>query len=141
MAGQDTVLIDLVLAGALTTGVQTAPGAVVVVPCGLEVIGAWVHMGTAPAGSAAIFNVQRTKLADGSTSQLWTTAGNRPTVADGAANSVATTGSSPNITATKPPGPDTADLTMGDVLQLNVIQIGSGTAGSDATLTLQCEKN
>lgn len=137
----DTFLLKLGLTGAATTGVKVTPEATAIVPANLEVVRAYAHAETAPVGAAMILNVQRTKLADGTTAQLWTTAANRPTIADGAKNSWAVTGSSPNIVSTDPASPDTTDAVEGDILNLNIVQIGSGTAGSDVSLMLLCEKN
>lgn len=139
MAG--TVLLRMSLTGAATAGVKVTPEATVLIPANLEIVRAYARAETAPTGAAMILNVQRTKLADGTTAQLWTTAANRPTIAISAKNSWATTGGSPNIVATDPASPDTTDVVEGDILNLNIVQIGSTVAGSDVSVWLLCEMN
>lgn len=76
-----------------------------------------IHALTAPAGSAFIADVHK----NGTT--IFTTQGDRPTIADGEnASSTAT----PAVTA----------LANGDRLTLDIDQIGSGTAGSNLFATI-----
>lgn len=73
---------------------------------------------TAPTGSAAIFDINK----NGST--MFTTGGNRPTVAAGATVSSLTL-------------PDIVAVAAGDYLTVDIDQIGSGTAGADFVLGIQ----
>jgi hypothetical protein len=86
-------------------------------PVACTVTGGKLTAGTGPAGAALICDIHK----NGTT--LWTTQGNRPTIADG--NTSAT------ITA-----PDVTAIAQGDVLTLDIDQVGSGTAGENLSLTL-----
>ena len=70
---------------------------------------------TAPVGATAIFDLHK----NGTT--MYTTQGNRPTIAAGATS----------VTATNP---DVLTWAAGDRLTVEVDQIGSGTAGANLTL-------
>lgn len=131
----DLFIIKLDLAGALTTGVKSVPSSVFLAPFDLTLIRALAWVGTAPVGAALILNVSRITQAAGASANVYTTNGNRPTVADGATQSW--TGSAAFV---NPATPDTVDIKAGDILKLNIIQIGSGTAGSDLALRLLAEK-
>ena len=72
---------------------------------------------TAPAGASAIIDLNK----NGTT--MYTTQGNRPTIAAG----------STYVTATLP---DVLTWAAGDVLQLEVDQKGSSTAGSDLSVVV-----
>jgi hypothetical protein len=72
---------------------------------------------TGPAGSALIVDVNK----NGPT--LFTTQGNRPTIADGQTVSTTTL-------------PDVVALAAGDYISIDVDQIGSGTAGSNLLVTV-----
>ena len=72
---------------------------------------------TAPAGASAIIDLNK----NGTT--MYTTQGNRPTIAAGATY----------VTATLP---DVLTWAAGDVLQLEVDQKGSSTAGSDLSVVV-----
>jgi hypothetical protein len=75
-----------------------------------------VHVGTAPTGQALIVDVND----DGTT--VFTTQGNRPTVADGANDD--TSGAADGGTA----------IAKDSVITVDVDQVGSGTAGADMTV-------
>ena len=72
---------------------------------------------TAPAGSTAIFDLHK----NGTT--MYTTQGNRPTIADGGTY----------VTATLP---DVLTWAAGDVIQLETDQKGSSTAGADLSVVV-----
>lgn len=74
-------------------------------------------LGTAPAGSSAIFDV----LKNGST--IFTTTANRPTIAAAANTAVSGT-------------PDVTAVANGEYLTVNISQVGSTTPGADLTLTV-----
>lgn len=82
-------------------------------------IGCDVVVGTAPVGSTAIFDVHK----EGTT--LYTTQTRRPTI------QAAATESAETATA------DVTALAAGDILTVNVDQVGSGTAGANATVVLK----
>lgn len=77
-------------------------------------------MSGAPAGSAVIADLKK----NGTT--LYTTTANRPTILAGATES-----------ATEPsPDPDVTTFVAGDTFALDILQIGSGTAGSSIDITV-----
>jgi hypothetical protein len=78
-----------------------------------------VHVGTAPTGQALIVDVND----DGTT--IFTTQGNRPTIADGTND--ATSGAADGGTA----------VAKDSVITVDVDQVGSGTAGSDLTVFIR----
>lgn len=80
--------------------------------------GVRLAVGTAPVGAAILVDVNK-----GGTT-IFTTQGNRPTIADGATSGGP--GTAPNVTA----------VAAGDLLTIDVDQVGSGTAGSDLTVRL-----
>lgn len=84
------------------------------------ILGAVASLGTPPTGTSFIVDV----LKNGVT--VYTTAGNRPTIAING-----------NVSATVLVAPDITALAVGDYLTVNVAQIGSGTAGSDLTVTVR----
>lgn len=98
----------------------TTQSVAITAPMALTVTGGKIEVGTAPTGAALICDVHK----NGTT--LWTTQGNRPTVADA--------GTSAAITA-----PDVTSIAQGDRLLLMIDQIGSTVAGKDLSLTLYCE--
>lgn len=101
----------------VTTGVAGYP-----VPFNCTVLGVRGYMGTAPAGSAAVFDVNRNGVTIFGTQAL------RPQAAAGSQTIAETTG----MTVTS--------LTAGDVLTVDIDQVGSTTAGSDLTLVIRIRK-
>ena len=97
--------------GNLTTGVKE----IVRMPFAGKISGVTAAVTTAPAGSTAIFDLNK----NGTT--MYTTQGNRPTIAAAATS----------VTATNP---DVLTWAAGDRLSVEVYQIGSGTAGANLTL-------
>ena len=97
--------------GNLTTGVKE----IVRMPFAGKISGVTAAVTTAPAGSTAIFDLNK----NGTT--MYTTQGNRPTIAAAATS----------VTATNP---DVLTWAAGDRLSVEVDQIGSGTAGANLTL-------
>ena len=83
----------------------------------LTIVSVRASLGTAPTGSAAIFDV----LLNGST--IFTTTSNRPTIA--ASSNTALSGT-PNVTA----------LTNGSYLTTTISQVGSTVPGADLSLTV-----
>lgn len=99
--------------GNLTTGVKE----IVRMPFAGKISAVTAAVTTAPAGSTAIFDLNK----NGTT--MYTTQGNRPTIA--AAGTY--------VTATNP---DVTTWAAGDRIALEVDQKGSGTAGSDLTVVI-----
>lgn len=98
----------------------TTQSVAITAPCALVVTGGKIEVGTAPTGAALICDVHK----NGTT--LWTTQGNRPTIA--------ISGTSATITA-----PDVTSIVQGDRLLLMIDQVGSTGKGKDLSLTLYCE--
>ena len=88
------------------------------VPMAVTVVDVIATCNTAPVGANAIFDVHK-----GGTT-IFTTQGNRPTVAAGDQDGSAAT-------------PDVTAVAAGDVLTVDIDQIGSGTAGADATVVIR----
>lgn len=86
------------------------------------IIGVRLTANTAPAGAAIIVDVNK----NGTT--IFTTAANRPTIADGANSG------GPGV------APDVSTLAAGDYLTVDIDQVGSGTAGSDLTVCVIVSK-
>jgi hypothetical protein len=95
--------------------------AAIIVPLSLTITEVRALVGTAPVGADLIVDVNK----NGTT--IFTTQGNRPTIADG---NTSDTSGTPDVTA----------LAVGDVLSIDVDQIGSGTAGADLSVTVICEE-
>lgn len=94
-----------------------------IVPFACTIVDVRAYAGvTAPAGSTAIFDVNK----NGTT--LFTTQGNRPTIADG--------GSASSTTL-----PDVTALAAGDRLSYDIDQIGSGTAGAGYMICVTAKLN
>lgn len=103
--------------GALTTGVKDRWAA----PIPGEILEVIATVGTQPTGSPLIVDVKKNGVS------LYTTVANRPTIAVSTSTS-ATSGVSGD--------PDVRGFAVGDVLSLDVIQIGSTVAGSDLDVTV-----
>jgi hypothetical protein len=98
----------------------TTQSVAITAPFAMTITGGKLEVGTAPTGAALICDIHK----NGTT--LWTTQGNRPTIADA--------GTTAAITA-----PDVTSIAQGDRLLLMIDQIGSTVAGKDLSLTLYCE--
>lgn len=101
--------------GTLTVqnGVSQTP-----IPTGATIAGVLIRAATAPTGSSIIVDVNK----NGST--IYTTVGNRPTIA------VSTNVSSLAV-------PDIGTLSAGDYITVDIDQVGSTIAGSDLVVVLQ----
>lgn len=86
----------------------------------IDILNIRVRINTAPTGASAIFDVNK----NGTT--IFTTQGNRPTVAISA-----------NEDLTSAPDVVTATATAGDYLTVDVDQIGSTVAGANATIVIE----
>lgn len=86
------------------------------------ITGTRLTVGTAPVGTSLIIDV----LKNGTT--IYTTQANRPTITAG--SNSGGPGSTPDVTG----------LAAGDYLTINIIQVGSTTAGSDLTVTILVNK-
>lgn len=104
------------IAGAVTTGTNKAPS--IVMPRSGTIVKAYAYARTAPVGADLIFDVNK----NGTT--IWSTQANRVKVADGANSGTQTSF-------------DVTSLVEGDRLDLDIDQVGSGTAGSDVTVEVK----
>lgn len=96
-----------------TTGTQRLP-----IDGTYTIVGTRLMSGTAPAGSSLIIDVNK----NGTT--IYTTQGNRPTIADGA------NAGGPGAT------PDVTGIVAGDYLTVDIDQVGSSVAGADLTVSV-----
>lgn len=94
-------------------------------PWNCTIVDVVAQLGTAPTGASVIFDVNR----NGGTNTIFATQGNRPTVAIG--TNVAVSGA-PEGTLTM-----TKDVSY---LTVDIDQVGSGTAGSDAVVTVRVKR-
>lgn len=97
------------IAGAQTTGVKKFAW---MVPFDATIVDVKTRLDTAPTGATFIVDVNK----NGTT--VFTTQGNRPTIAIGA-----------NVSSNV--APDVTAVAAGDQISFDIDQIGSGTAGSD----------
>lgn len=88
-------------------------------PWAVTILGVTAAVGTAPTGASLIMDVSK----NGTT--IFTTQGNRPTIAAGA-----------NATASEPT-PDVTSMAAGDYLTVDIDQIGSTVAGSDLSVFIR----
>lgn len=107
------------VSGAQTTGTKKA--AALISEAG-TITDVRARLDTAPVGSTFIVDVNK----NGTT--IFSTQGNRPTIAAAGNNSTTT-------------APDVTAVAAGDRLSIDVDQIGSGTAGSDLYVTVTVERN
>lgn len=104
--------------GTLTTGTSVTP--ILVAHRALTIVKAYANVKTAPTDDDLILDINK----NGST--IWSTQANRVTVSDAATSGTQT---SFNTTA----------LAEGDILTLDIDQVGSTVAGADLTVTLRCK--
>lgn len=116
LVGTKTVQVPFTIfcSGALTAAANKAR---VTSPVTGTIVGVYISAITAPAGAAILVDVNK------SGTTLFTTQANRPTIADGANDSVVAV-------------PDVTSVAAGNVLTVDVDQIGSGTAGSNLTVSI-----
>ncbi len=80
---------------------------------------------TAPVGADLIIDIKKSSNQGSTWTSLWAThAANRPTIADGAKYATGTAF-------------DTTTYSDGDILRIDIIQVGSGTAGSNIAVRLK----
>lgn len=105
------------ITGTLSTGTSLAP--LLVATQSLTITKVYVNVKTAPSGAAIKIDINKNGTS------IWnSTQGNRATVADGA-----TSGTQTSF--------DTTSLAEGDILTLDVDQIGSTTPGADITVIVK----
>jgi len=161
--GSYDYVVPFTVSGALSAGVVSFP--VFVVPEDANVLFLVATLGTAPATDAVILNIQDTPEGTGGAAyNLWTTAANQPTIAAGATRSYSfttrqveqntayalndpypggTVTLAPQITITQMSpgaGPDLPLVRAGDILALNVVQVGVTTTGDNLSAYLYLEK-
>ena len=123
--GSDSKLIQVnrafawYIAGTLATGASQGPR--YVVPQNMTITKVWLIVRTAPTNAAILIDIHK----NGTT--IWSTQGNRGTIA-----AAGTTGNTTTF--------DTTALSAGDYLDLDIDQIGSGTAGADLCVVLECSQ-
>jgi hypothetical protein len=115
LTATNEVVATFTVAGALSA-VSIAPP--VPAAAAYTLTGVRLAAGTAPVGAAVLVDVNK----NGTT--VFTTQGNRPTIADGATSGGP--GAAPNVTT----------VAAGDKITIDVDQIGSGTAGSDLVVVV-----
>lgn len=113
-------LVNLESKGALTVGAGKDR---VVIPFLAEIINVEAVVGTAPTGASLVLDI----LKNGTS--IFTTTANRPTIAAGS------TSSGVGVR------PDVVEVAQGDLLELQVVQVGSTVAGSDLDVTVQYTAN
>lgn len=86
------------------------------------ILGVRLAVGTAPIGSNIIVDIKKNNVT------IFTTQANRPTIIAGA------TSGGPGV------APDVASLSAGDLLSVDIAQVGSTTPGSDLTVVLIVSK-
>jgi hypothetical protein len=112
-----TTVLTFGVEGTLTTG--TNKTFEIVAPCTLTIVKVKAHVKTAPTGATLIVDVNKA----GTT--IFTNQANRPTIAIGATDDDSGT-------------PDVTALAEGNVLSIDIDQIGSTVAGADLTLEVVC---
>lgn len=105
------------IVGTLVTGASLSPA--LIVPIDLTIETCYLYAKTGPTSADLIIDINK----NGST--IWSTQENRAKITDG--------NQSGNTSVF-----NTTDLSAGDVITLDVDQIGSGTAGADLTVQLKC---
>jgi hypothetical protein len=113
LAGLPVVVAQWYISGGLSAAgfAQKIPA-----PFAATLTGVRLAIGTAPVGAAILVDVNKAGTS------IFTTQGNRPTIADGA------TSGGPGT------APDVTSVAAGDLLAIDVDQVGSGTAGSNLTV-------
>ena len=91
-----------------------------IIPQVMHITGIKAVVSTAPVGANIILDVN----VNGTS--IYTTQANRPNIADGAVS----------VTATLP---DVVNLAIGDVVSIDVDQIGIATAGANLSIVIICE--
>jgi hypothetical protein len=117
--GERQPMFVFTIVGTLATGTSMTP--LLVAPRTLTIIKAYANVKTAPTGAALIFDINKNGTS------IWaSTQANRVQIA-----ASATSGTKTSF--------DTTALSEGDVLTLDVDQVGSTIAGADATISLKCK--
>ncbi len=97
-------------------------------PFAVEILGVALTANTPPTGAAAIIDVNKAAAASLATlSTIYTTQGNRPTIADGAYAGAETV-------------PDVAAFAAGDHMTVDIDQIGSTVAGADLVVHVRYKR-
>lgn len=104
------------VSGTLVTGTNNGPR--YIAPQALTIVKVWLIVRTAPTGAAILIDINK----NGST--IWSTQGNRATIA--------AAGTAGNTTTF-----NTTSLAAGDYLDLDLDQVGSTVAGVDLTVVLE----
>lgn len=123
-AGNHTHTLTFSLSAFTVSGGLSVGGGVLRLPIDgtYTIVGTRLMVNTAPVGADIIVDVNK----NGTT--IYTTAGNRPRIVDGA--NAGGPGAAPDITT----------LSAGDYLTIDIDQVGSGTAGSNLTVSIVVSK-
>lgn len=124
------VIVPLQKEGTLAT-VSTASGMVYVAQRGFTLYRVIASVGTAPAAQAIIIDVKKI-LAGGQTTDagttIFTTSARRPTIA--------ATKTTSDATSTTIGVPEVSSVAAGDILRVEIAQVGTGTTGSNLVVQL-----
>lgn len=93
-------------------------------PTASTVLGVSATVDTAPVGAAILVDVNKIPTGSNTATTIYTTQGNRPSIADGGREATETT-------------PDVTAFAAGDMMTVDVDQVGSTTPGSDLTVTVR----
>ena len=123
-------VVPLQVAGTVA-GVTTASGLIYVAPKAFKLYRVIASVGTAPTGQAQIVDVHKVAAGGAATAAgttVFTTQGRRPTIA--ATETVSAVSHATNGV------PEVTDVAAGDILRVEVDQVGSGTAGANLVVQL-----
>lgn len=108
------------VSGTLVAGTNNGPR--YIVPQTMTIVKVWLIARTGPTGQAILIDINK----NGTT--IWTSQGNRGTIAAGA-----TAGNTTTF--------DVTALVAGDYLDFDIDQVGSSVAGVDITVVLECSQS
>jgi hypothetical protein len=117
--GATNPIFTFPVAGNLTTGTRLTSA--LIVPKDLEIIKAYAYVGTAPTNASIIIDINKNN------SSIWaSTQGNRLAIGSGAQSASQTSF-------------DVTTLAEGDILTLDIDQVGATIAGADLTVELKTQ--
>lgn len=114
----DLTLLPYSVPGVLAVGARPVP---LIIPSAYRIVDVRLACGTAPTGAAILVDVNK----NGTT--IFTTQGNRPTIAaSGTSGSAAV--------------PDVTTIAAGDLLTVDIDQVGSSVAGSNIGIVVRLQQ-
>lgn len=114
--------ISFSISGTLTTALSARFPS----PCALTITKVLSSVKTAPTGAALIIDIHKVPKGSTTSTTVFTTQANRPTIADGEYEDESV-------------APDVTSIAQGDVIEIYIDQIGSTIAGADLAATAVCE--